>query len=387
MSSPVATAVEVSETESAPVTGRDVAIIAGTAVLWGVVMIAAARSAGFSAWSTSSWGRWDTGHYLSIADSGYVYERCVDVANRGPDDWCGNAGWFPLYPYSMRVGSWFGPSLESVGRAVSLFAMVGAWTVLWFGFLRRRPRAAGVLGMALAAVFPASVYYGAVFPISLVVCATMLALMLLDRQRWLLAGCCGAVAAMAYTSGFVVVGIALVPLTASSIGDVRERVRAAAAVAGPIVIGYVAVLANFQRDVGAWDAAVNTNASYNFEPAFPLTTIWRQTEKLTDDIHPGVIGVQTILVAVMVVVALVVAYRARTELSLGERATAVLVVALWLLPLTLGGDLSLYRAEALLLPAAILLSRLPVLALAAFTVMCVPVGFAMARLFFSATLI
>lgn len=387
MSSPVATAVEVPETESAPVTGRDVAVIAGTAALWGVVMFAAARSAGFDFWATSSWGRWDTGHYLSIADSGYVYERCVGVANRGPDDWCGNAGWFPLYPYTMRVGSWFGPGPESVGRAVSLIAMVGAWAALWLGFLRRRPAVAGFLGMALAAVFPASVYYGAVFPIALVVWAMMSAIVFVDRQRWLLAGCCGAVAAMAYTSGFVVIVISLIPLTAASVGDLRARFRAAAAVAGPIVIGYLAVLANFQRDVGAWDAAVNTQASYNFQPAFPLVTIWRQAEKLTDDIHPGVIGVQTILVAGTVIVALFVAYRSRTELSLGERAAAVLVAALWLSPLTLGGDLSLYRAESLLLPVVILLSRLPVPALAIAGAACVPVGFAIARLFFNATLI
>ena len=58
---------------------------------------------------TWTWGRWDSGQYLPIADKGYIYERCAGVANRGPEDWCGNAGWFPGYPYLMRVGPWFGP--------------------------------------------------------------------------------------------------------------------------------------------------------------------------------------------------------------------------------------------------------------------------------------
>ena len=64
-----------------------------------------------------------------------------------------------------------------------------------------------------------------------------------------------------------------------------------------------------------------------------------------------------------------------------------LVVALWLLPLTLGGDLSLYRAESLLLPVVILLSRLRVPLIAGLAVVCVPVCYLMAKLFFDTTLI
>ena len=56
-----------------------------------------------------------TGHHMSIGDSGYVYEKCVGVANRGPNDWCGNSGWFPGYAHSMRVGSWFELGLDTAG--------------------------------------------------------------------------------------------------------------------------------------------------------------------------------------------------------------------------------------------------------------------------------
>jgi hypothetical protein len=366
---------------------RDVAVLAGTALVWGVVTYAAAWSAGFDPWDTWTWGRWDSGLYLSIAESGYTFERCDGIANRGPDDWCGNSGWFPLYPYMMRVVSWTGFDLLTAGRIVAVTAMVGAWTALWFGFLRRRPLSAGALGMALAAMFPASVYYGAIFPISLMLLAVLLALACLDRQRWFLAGLCGAVATMAYTSGFVVVVIAVVPLTMASIGDLRARGRAALAVGGPIVLGYLAVLANFQRDVGAWDAALATNASYNFDPAFPLVTLWRRAQDLGNDSTPSIIAVQSLLVAAMVVTAVVVAYRHRDDLTLGERGIALFVPTMWLLPLTLGGDLSLYRAESLLLPVVVLLSRLRLALLAAFTVLSVPVSFLMAELFFNAVLI
>ncbi len=173
------------------VTGRDVAVLAGTLLLWLTMVSLAARSVGWAPFLTPTWGRWDTGQYLSIARNGYVFEQCVGVANRGPEDWCGNSGWFPLYPYMMRVGSWTGLGYDTVGRAISLVSMVVAWSALWFGFLRRRPFPAGAIGMAIAAAFPASVYYGAIFPVSTMLAAAILALVSVDRQRWLLAGCAG----------------------------------------------------------------------------------------------------------------------------------------------------------------------------------------------------
>ena len=387
MTAPVVAGQDTAVSSSPPAWVRDVLVLSGTTLLWGAIMFFAARAVGWDPWATPTWGRWDTGHYMSIADSGYEYQKCVGVANRGPDDWCGNSGWFPGYAYLMRVGSWFGLGLDTAGRMISFGAMIGTWVALWFGFLRRRPLVAGVFGMAIAAAFPSSVYYGAIFPISTMLLAAMLALVFLDRQRWLLAGAFGAVAAMVYTSGFVVVVIAIVPLTALSVGDFRARVRAALMVGVPVVVGYLAVLMNFQRDVGAWNAALNTQASYNFEPAIPFVTIWRQAEKLGNDALPGIIGLQTLVVAAMMVVALAVAWKDRSNLSLGERGAIVLVFALWLLPLTLGGDLSLYRAESLLLPVVILLSRLRLPLIAGFVVVCAPMCYLMAKLFFDAALI
>ena len=387
MTAPVVAGQDTAVSSSPPAWVRDVLVLSGTTLLWGAIMFFAARAVGWDPWATPTWGRWDTGQYLSIAENGYIYERCVGIANRGPQDWCGNSGWFPGYPYLMRVGSWFGLGLETTGRMISFGAMIGTWVAVWFGFLRRRPLVAGAFGMSIAAAFPASVYYGAIFPISMMLLAVMLALVFLDRRRWLLAGAFGAVAAMVYTSGFVVVVIAIVPLTALSVGDLRARARAALMVGVPIVLGYLAVLMNFQRDVGAWNAALNTQASYNFEPAIPFVTIWRQAEKLGNDALPGIIGVQTLVVAAMMVAALAVAWKNRSNLSLGERGALALVVALWLLPLTLGGDLSLYRAESLLLPVVILLSRLRVPLIAGFAVVCVPVCYLMAKLFFDTTLI
>ena len=387
MTAPVAAIAGERARRSLPVDARDVAVLGGTVVLWFVVMTLAARSVGWAPFATPTWGRWDSGQYLSIAKNGYIFENCVDVANRGPEDWCGNSGWFPAYPWMMRFGSWLGFGYDTFGRLVSFVAMVGAWTVLWFGFLRRRPAVVGALGMAIAAMFPASVYYGAIFPVSSMLVAMLLALWCLDRSRWLLAGVFGAVAATTYTSGFLVGSIALVPLLAPSVGDLRARLRATLAVGGPVALAYVAVMANFQREVGAWNAAFETQASYNLSPTLPLTTIRRQFATMGNDALPGAIGAQTALVLAMVVAATWVVVRYRDDLSFGEWGTAIMCGFLWLIPLTLGSDLSLYRAESLLLPIVIVLVRLRPPVLAVFAVVCVPVAYKMAQLFFDATLI
>jgi hypothetical protein len=113
----------------------------------------------------------------------------------------------------------------------------------------------------------------------------------------------------------------------------------------------------------------------------------RQFAALSDDVLPGAIGAQTALVLAMVIAATWVVVRYRHELTIGEWGAAVVCGFLWLLPLTLGSDLSLYRAESLLLPIVILLVRLGPAVLAVFVVACVPTAYQMAQLFFDATLI
>jgi hypothetical protein len=63
------------------------------------------------------------------------------------------------------------------------------------------PRPANLACLALAAVFPGSVYEHALFPVSLAVAAGMAFLGLAARRRWTAAGLAGAAAAAAYQPG------------------------------------------------------------------------------------------------------------------------------------------------------------------------------------------
>ncbi|RPJ57992.1 MAG: hypothetical protein EHM24_29005, partial [Acidobacteria bacterium] len=49
-----------------------------------------------------SYVRYDSGHYTGIATNGYDFFPC-NPARYGPGRWCGNAAWFPGYPYLIRL--------------------------------------------------------------------------------------------------------------------------------------------------------------------------------------------------------------------------------------------------------------------------------------------
>jgi hypothetical protein len=356
--------------------------------LWTTITWLAARSAGYPPLDTESWGRWDTGWYRTIAQDGYSLARCIDVPNRTSEDYCGAAGWFPGFPYLMRVvADVTGSSVDTAGRAIAVVALTVMFAVLWFGFLAKRPLTQSAPAMVLAAAFPAGVYYGAIFPVSIVTASMIGALALMQRQRWLAAGICAMAATIAYPSGLMFGAAALVPLLDPRIGSLRQRVGAAARVAVPVAVAYLAVLANLERAVGRWDGWFRVQESYGYEPTWPTTTVLDQLRFIPDPETSAWIGVETLFILVVVVTCVWIGVRSWHVLGSGERAVLFVGFALWLPPLVLGGDLSLYRAESLLVVSVVLLGRLRPPAIWAFALAAIPIAYNMAQLFFAGVLI
>jgi hypothetical protein len=157
------------------------AFVAANALVWH-----AAGSAGYDFFDPRTWALWDGGQYLSQARRGLTLVPCK-VPPYKPGQWCGNAGWFPLYPALVRGVSWTGLPLDWSGVVVAQSACLALLAVVW-RMLGARLTAAAVLCLALAAVFPGMVYDHAVFPISLASLATLLCLHWLARGRWVPAG-------------------------------------------------------------------------------------------------------------------------------------------------------------------------------------------------------
>jgi len=368
--------------------GTALAVGAATTVMWMTVTWAAAWQHGYEPSGTWAWAHWDSGWYRFIAQHGYYLERCNGVPNRGPSDYCGSAGWFPLYPFTLRALGFTGIGVNTLGRWVAVAAMTATYAGLWQGFLRRHPLNKQILALVLAAAFPAGVYYGAMFPVSIVTASAIACLYALQREKFLLAGLCAVLAASAYPSGVLIpVAAALIPFATRRLGTWPVRLRYSSLVAVPGVLTFALVMANLRRTTGRWDAWFRIQEAYNYEATFPLKTISNQLESIIDGITPNAIGVQTGFVVILVVVSAVIARQHWKDLGLGERAVVPVAAALWLSPLTLGGELSLYRAESLLLPVIILLVRSRAGVLAALVVAAVPLSYLMATLFFQNVLI
>jgi hypothetical protein len=366
-------------------------------VAHGLYWTAADRD-GFDYLLASTHARWDSGQYLNIARHGYVLQHCLPKPGSPftPADWCGSAGWFPLYPLGMRLLDRLGlPDLRGGLLLTELFAL-GALVLVWW-LLEARATLANLACLTLAAVFPGSIYEHALFPVSLAVAGSLLFLGMLARGRWTAAGIAGAVAAAAYQTGVLLAAVVPVWLLAARgrLGlDLPAALARAVRTGGVVVAGLLAVMALQQAEVGHWDGFLLVEATYGTGVHDPAATFLRNavprprpggtpSEALT--LLPPV-RYQFFLATgiALVAVAATLAARERTGLDL---AVLVYTVVFWVAPLVAGGHLAQYRAQLMLLPSVVLLRRLPAVVPAVLAVAAAAVAWNMAGLFYHHTLI
>lgn len=211
----------------------------------GVLSIAALP---ISPWVTSVWtrpvagplfdafSRWDGFNYLAIAAKGY------------PVSDPSSAAFFPLYPLLARslavlTGGASGPGLEIAALIVSNVALLAAVTALIA--LCRLDYGAGVASRAAwyLLLFPTSFFLSAVYAESLFLALTLGAMLCARRDRWVLAGALGGLAALTRPFGFVVA----IPIAMEAYFRWREGVRSWRPIAGlaivPLALGaYMAYL-------------------------------------------------------------------------------------------------------------------------------------------------
>jgi hypothetical protein len=349
----------------------------------------AARRVAVNIMGARAWDRWDTGLYKDIATHGYILGRCGDIFPTGPyppTSWCGNTAWFPLYPLAMRAGSAVGLSLQWSGRLLSLAFFVAILGVVWTAFLVSTPRPQRYLLLVLVAFFPGSVYYGAIFPISLAALGCMSALALLRRHRLLAAGIAAAVGAAAYPP---VLLIAVLGLVVFRLTDPSRRWRDALLFTTPVLVAGLAVEGAMWIYTGRWNAFFLAQEHYNYSARSAVGAYLDRFTVLFDGTVERRDGppLQTVLVLGLIgVVAVVLAMHRRTVGRI-EGMAGVLVLTLWIVPVVLGGQLAIYRSEALLAPIVVLLRRAPLAVVAAFAFAAIPVAFEIDFLFFANYLI
>jgi hypothetical protein len=348
-------------------------------VRW-LLAIAAAR-VWFDAWNPLSWRRWDSGHYVYIAARGWEFFSCARLYGR-PDEWCGNAAWFPLYPWLLRPLIALGLRPETAGVWVSGTAVLAMLVLLWNGLLQERGLK-GLVLLAMAGVFPGAVYAHAIFPTGVAQLCMIAAGVALVRRRWALAGLGGGFLSMTYVTGVLLAA----PSTIAAWMRARS-IRPAFVVGGLSVLGFGAVLLAQQILLGHWDAWIRTYQKGLPGLWHPLAGYWDVIDKVvTMDIQRRTIGMQALTVLALLVVGLVTTTVTRSWKEPLRAWAAMAALIYWAFPLVAGRGLSLYRADALVLPVLLLLVDLPSWVLVPLLAWLVAITLSMGQLFFNGYLV
>jgi Gpi18-like mannosyltransferase len=329
-------------------------------VVFALLLAAFAWAARYSGWELfvyDTWIKWDSGHYLTISERGYEFMSCAELPGYNPAHWCGNSGWFPGYPYLVGLlhdvtGQPNILLLILVSQAFALVDLLLVWTL----FLQRKSPAV----LLLCAFAPGTYYFLVGFPMSMTVCFLLLTLWAFRQQHYVTALVMGAIAGFTYPSGIWLAGVMATSLVVSRWRGQRSRGTVWLAILGP-VIGFAAVLLVHHVTVGHWNAFLLTQEKYGHTLSNPFGVLWQRSLYIWVWKPGWQIGLQSLLAAALAVTAAILVAlgaRRRTD-DPGDVTLATHGLAYWLVPLLMGGGISPYRAESLIVPAVTVLRRAP----------------------------
>jgi hypothetical protein len=304
--------------------------------------------------------RWDSALYEYIGAHGYVLNRCPPELG-GPTQWCGDAGWFPLFPWIFGGLHKIGFPLRGTAAGVAWLFTGATLLLLWHTFLDRRATIPAIGCLLYAAFAPGQVYGYAIFPLSMLAFFTIANLWFLWRGRYVLAGLAGAAAALSYPIGVMLVPISALWLILDRATAWRERLRRVAIASGLTLAGFVLLLVDQRRETGHWDAYFLVQRKYGHGFHDPFEALW-------DGIHPLFQGspwsidkaaaAQTLFVTLVLIAVLVHLFVRRAAATRLDLLLVIWALITWAFPLT-QANVSLYRSQAALLPLALLVRWLP----------------------------
>jgi hypothetical protein len=353
-------------------------------VIWAATATTVAVGAaafGYSPFHGSTWARWDSTHYLTIAKGGYEFYRCPpDYPFRG---WCGNAGWFPAYPWGVGALHHLGLPLPGIAAVVPWLFTAGTLVLLWNTFFGRRASPTVLAALVYAAFAPGQIYDYAVFPLSMLAFFTVAHLWFLHCGRWIAAGLAGGVAALSYPLGVLLVPVSAAWLLIDRAVDVRERLRRITLASGLTLGGVVVLVIDQKIETGRWNAYTLVQDKYGHHFQNPIAAT---RESLRPLVHGSPFALskapawQTALVTLALVAIVLWALRNRHTLDRVDALILLWAIPTWALPLSQAA-VSIQRSQAALLPLAIAVRRLPRPLIAFLVVLAVPIAVAMEKLF------
>jgi hypothetical protein len=321
------------------------------ASLGGIAVVGvSAIVAGFDPLEAQTWARWDSFHYESIAKYGYdlgPFECTTGLAA------CEHAGWFPGYPATFSIPAHAGVSARTSGLVVAWLFTAVTLALVWSQLLAKASGGGPAAGLVFAASVPGMVYLYTVFPMSMLVLFVVLALILLSRRRWVLGGLSGAGAAATYPLGALLAPLAAAWALLDGRADPAGRRIARASVAGGLVLCGLAAVFAFQ-----WLELGDPFAFFDVHDQPLRTPLGGVRKEVQRSFEAGglelFIAAQALTTTALAAAVAFLLVRKRKTLPPLDMLTGAWVLLVWAVPLS-QTDVAVYRANAALLPAALLL--------------------------------
>jgi hypothetical protein len=305
----------------------------------------------------STWIRWDSGYYIQIAERGYEYFSCAGHFGYPLDaiDMCGNAGWFPGYPIILRLFSVLPFSIHDLSPWISRLMFFMSLVLFSKTANVSRITFRNVVFMLIPAFWFGFIYFNNTFPNSTVLFFILLAFYsYMGDKKWLLYFSC-VMASLSYPTGILVSAVVSITMFLSSNAKVMNR-GSTLLPAFFGMIGLFLFFAYLQYDVGDWSAFFNIQKKYNHGIHNPILNIRSKFRGFSFDLTDGKnsIILQTEFILVLYIFTAIYFVVRKLYLIKLYLLSFVFFTVYLFFPWIVGGDLSVYRSEALLMPAALL---------------------------------
>jgi len=322
------------------------------------------------AWTASSsyldaksWSRWDAHHYISIAVKGYETYTCENIEglNAEQDKICGNTAWFPGFALCIRGLNQFYNNPLFWGAFLSKFFH---WWCLFLivkimGF--RAFNKDTLLYLLLPAFSFGYIYYHATFPMSLVLLSAFIGIYAYLYRLWWLLLPSTFVAAISYPTGPLLAHVlALTILLYYKNESWAWRIKRAFL---PLCGGGLGLLAAFfviHIEAGSWEAFFDVQANYRNSASH--NTIMNMIGILEGlAIKRGLrnlIQIQSIIVIIGYFYLSFQFFKNKWQKNQLYLLSYIYVSFYFLFIWSVGGNLSMYRGESMLLPYVFFLTEL-----------------------------
>jgi hypothetical protein len=329
-----------------------------------------------------SWIRYDSEHYLSIAGQGYTLYQCSDDSA----SWCGNAGWFPGYPALIRIFSFL---------ADIKIAAVFISRIFYFCTIMLMIRLAGfksinresVLFSLCPAFFFGFIYYNAVFPLSATVFLIISSMHFYQKRNFIACGLCCMIATVFYPTAFLsAIVYGLNWLTG------KQQSRNLAAMVFPIagaLIGSALVFLIYHHTTGHALAYYHVQEKYGHHFSLPFKNMsewFLHSPYLVKNEVRIFIYIQALLMLLFAAILTFFFFKRRKNDPL-TRWAFIYMLVYFLFYWSIAGNLSMYRSDALLLPALLIMKDENPKLIALLFAFLFSLGLAMSWLFFDKVLV